>query len=169
MKARLYTGLKVPKDVLNKSAHEYLQDAEKRETYYNALGALRDELNGTQPQELTREQCLEYVRRVETARLENQERLHELVVKKQIASHMIGMYVKCSKLKEFDTIFNENGIEQEDINRSMKRLNLLEDEEFKSIVADSKKKAEEFIASKKDETAAMMQAASADAATADQE
>jgi len=159
MKARLYTALKVPKDVLNKSAHAYMQDAANRETFYNALGALRDELSGQQPQDLTRDQCLDFVRRIEAAKFADQQRLHELVVNKKIASHMIGMYVKCSKIKEFDTIFNETGVEQEDINRSMKKLNLLEDEEFKTIIAESKKKSEEFLASKKDETASMMQAA----------
>ena len=58
-----------------------------------------------------------------------------------------------------DHFFNETGIEEEDVEPSIKRLNLENDEEFKAIIEEFKKKSEDFLASRKDETAAFMQKA----------
>ena len=65
------------------------------------------------------------------------------------------------KLKADDRFFNETGIEEEDVEPNLKRLNLEEDEEFKAICAEWQKKSEDFLASKKDETAALLQKAEA--------
>ena len=69
---------------------------------------------------------------------------------------MINAVIKVEKLKADDHFFNETGIEEEDVEPSIKRLNLEEDEEFKAIVDDFKKQSEDFLAAKKDETAALM-------------
>ena len=63
------------------------------------------------------------------------------------------------KLKADDKFFIDTGIEEEDVEPSVKRLGLEEDEEFKAIIEKYKKQSEDFLASKKDETAAMMQKA----------
>ena len=47
---------------------------------------------------------------------------------------MINAVIKVEKLKADDNFFNETGIEEEDVEPSLKRLNLEEDEEFKAIV-----------------------------------
>ena len=69
---------------------------------------------------------------------------------------MINAVIKVEKLKADDHFFNETGIEEEDVEPSIKRLNMEDDEEFKNIIAEYKQKSDEFLASKKDETAAMM-------------
>jgi len=69
---------------------------------------------------------------------------------------MINAVIKVEKLKADDHFFNETGIEEEDVEPSIKRLDMEEDEEFKAIIEEFKKKSEEFLASKKDETAEMM-------------
>ena len=74
---------------------------------------------------------------------------------------MINAVIKVEKLKADDHFFNETGIEEEDVEPSVKRLNLEEDEEFKAIIEDYKKQSDDFLASKKDETAQMMQKARA--------
>jgi len=69
---------------------------------------------------------------------------------------MINAVIKVEKLKADDHFFNETGIEEEDVEPSIKRLNMEDDSEFKEIIAEFKAKSDEFLASKKDETAAMM-------------
>lgn len=68
---------------------------------------------------------------------------------------------KVEKLKADDHFFNETGIEEEDVEPSIKRLDLENDEEFKKIIDEYKVKSDEFLASKKDETAAFMRKAQA--------
>lgn len=74
---------------------------------------------------------------------------------------MINAVIKVEKLKADDHFYNETGIEEEDVEPSIKRLNMEDDEDFKAIIAEFKVKSDEFLASKKDETAAMMQKAQA--------
>ena len=52
---------------------------------------------------------------------------------------MINAVIKVEKLKADDHFFNETGIEEEDVEPSLKRLNLEQDEEFKAIVEEFKK------------------------------
>ena len=161
IQANLYQALKVPKQVFEKSAQVYLMEPQKRTIYEEEIQALRDSLRSRTPQELTREQCLDSVRKLEAAKLEAQKKMYEFVRSQRIAPQMINAVIKVEKLKADDHFFNETGIEEEDVEPSIKRLGLEEDEEFKAIVEEFKKKSDEFLASKKDETAAIMQKARA--------
>merc|ERR1712060_288539 len=96
---------------------------------------------------------------MEPAKFEAQKKMYEFVRSQRVAPQMINAVIKVEKLKADDHFFNETGIEEEDVEPSLKRLNLEEDEEFKAIVEEFKKKSDDFLASKKDETAAMMQKA----------
>lgn len=67
---------------------------------------------------------------------------------------MIDLMNTCSKIKKLDMAFNETGIEQEDLNRSMSHLSIFKNDEFKSIIAEAKKRYEtQFIVS---ETSALV-------------
>jgi len=72
---------------------------------------------------------------------------------------MINAIIKVEKLKADDIFFNQTGLEEEDVEPSMKELGLEEDEEIKAIVDDFAKKSAEFLDAKKDETAKMIQLA----------
>ena len=87
--------------------------------------------------------------------------MYEFVRSQRVAPQMINAVIKVEKLKADDHFFNETGIEEEDVEPSIKRLGLEEDEEFKAIIEEFKKQSDDFLASKKDETAAMMQKARA--------
>ena len=82
--------------------------------------------------------------------------MYEFVRSQRVAPQMINAVIKVEKLKADDHFFNETGIEEEDVEPSIKRLELEEDQEFKDIIEEYKKKSDEFLASKKDETAQMM-------------
>lgn len=70
-----------------------------------------------------------------------------------MAPQMINAVIKVEKLKADDHFFNETGIEEEDVEPNIKRMALENDEEFKAIIEEFKKKSDDFLASKKDETA----------------
>jgi len=161
IQANLYQALKVPKQVFEKSAQVYLMEPNKRTIYEEEIESLRQQLRGRETQELTREQCLDSIRKLENSKFEAQKKMYEFVRTQRVAPQMINAVIKVEKLKADDLFFNETGIEEEDVEPSVKRLNLEEDEEFKAIIEEFKKKSDEFLASKKDETAAMMQKARA--------
>ena len=161
IQANLYQALKVPKQVFEKSAQVYLMEPSKRTIYEEEVQALREELRDKKPRELTREECLSSVRHLENAKFEAQKKMYEFVRTQKVAPQMINAVIKVEKLKADDHFFNETGIEEEDVEPSIKRLGLEDDAEFKEIIEEFKKKSEEFLASKKDETAQMMQKAQA--------
>ena len=161
IQANLYQALKVPKQVFEKSAQVYLMDPAKRTIYEEESQALRDELRNRTPAELTREQCLDFVRKIESAKFEAQKKMYDFVRSQRVAPQMINAVIKVEKLKADDHFFNETGVEEEDVEPNIKRLGLEEEEEFKAIIEEYKKMSDDFLATKKDETAAIMQKARA--------
>lgn len=159
IQANLYQALKVPKPVFEKSMQTYLMDPAKRSVYEEELSKLRDELRDRAPKELTREEVLSSVKHLEQAKLDAQKKMYDFVRTQRVAPQMINAVIKVEKLKADDKFYNETGIEEEDVEPSIKRLEMEEDEEYKAICEEFKTKSEEFLASKKDETAAMMQKA----------
>ena len=161
IQANLYQFLKVPKQVFEKSSQVYLMEPSKRTLYEEEIQNLRDELRGRTPVELTREQVLDSVRKLEAAKFEAQKKMYDFVRSQRVAPQMINAVIKVEKLKADDKFFIETGIEEEDVEPSIKRLDLENDEEFKAIIEEFKQQSDAFLASKKDETAAMMQKARA--------
>jgi hypothetical protein len=161
IQANLYQSLKVPKNVFEKSAQVYLMEPSKRTIYEEEIQALRDAMRKKSPKELTREQVLDSVKLLEAAKFEAQKKMYQFVRESKVAPQMINAVIKVEKLKADDKFFNETGIEEEDVEPNLKRLGLEEDEEFKAIVAEWQKKSDDFLASKKDETAALLQKAEA--------
>ena len=161
IQANLYQALKVPKQVFEKSAQVYLMEPSKRTIYEEEIQALREGLRDRKPKELTREEVLSSVKHLETAKFEAQKKMYEFVRTQRVAPQMINAVIKVEKLKADDHFFNETGIEEEDVEPSIKRLEMEDDEEFKALIEEFKVKSEEFLKSKQDETAAMMQKAQA--------
>lgn len=128
----------------------------KRTIYEEEIQALRETLRDRVSRELTREEVISSVSHLEQAKFDAQKKMYEFVRTQKVAPQMINAVIKVEKLKADDHFFNETGIEEEDVEPSIKRLGLEEDAEFKEIIADFKAKSDEFLASKKDETAAMM-------------
>ena len=139
VQAALYQALKVPKQVFEKSAQTYLMDPSKRTTYEENIQEVRDSMRDRQPVELTREQVLDSVRRLEAAKFEAQKKMYELVKTQRVAPQMVNAVIQVEKLKADDHFFNETGIEEEDVEPSIKRLGLEEDEELKAIQEEFKK------------------------------
>jgi len=70
---------------------------------------------------------------------------------------MINALIKVEKLKADDTFFNETGIEEEDVEPSIKRLNLEVDPEYIAIVEDYANQSKKFLEEKKIESEKFME------------
>ena len=156
IQANLYQALKVPKPVFEKSMQTYLMDPSKRTIYEEEIQKVKDDLRVRQLQELTREQVLTSVKHLENAKFEAQKKMYQIVRSQKVAPEMINAIIKVEKMRADDIFFNETGIEEEDVEPSIARLKMEEDEEYKKIVDEFAAKSKEFLASKKDETAQLM-------------
>jgi hypothetical protein len=68
---------------------------------------------------------------------------------------MINAIIKVEKLRADDIFFNETGIEEEDVEPSIKLHGLEDSEEYKNVVNSFVEKSKAFLDSKKEETAEM--------------
>jgi hypothetical protein len=62
--------------------------------------------------------------------------MYQMVRHQKLQPQMINALIKAEKLKADDLFFNESGIEEEDIEPSIKRLGLATDKDYKRIVAE---------------------------------
>jgi hypothetical protein len=136
IEANLYQYLKVPKAVFEKSMHVYMMEPAKRTIIEEEIQAIKEKHRKRERRELTREQCLEATRKLEQYKLEAQKKMYYLVRTQKLAPQMINALIKVEKLKSDDRFFNETGMEEEDVEPSIKKLNLEEDPEFKAIVGE---------------------------------
>jgi len=113
----------------------------KRTIYEEELQTLRDNMRATQVRELTREQVLDAVKRLEAAKFDAQKKMYEFVRSQRVAPQMINAVIKVEKLKADDQFFNDTGIEEEDVEPNIKRLNLEGTPEFDEIIEEYKKKS----------------------------
>jgi len=134
----------------------YLMDPSKRTTYEDEMQKQKDTLNKRTVNDLTREQVLSSCKHLEQSKLNAQMKMYEIVRAQRLAPHMINAIIKVEKLRADDMFYNETSIEEEDVEPSIERLKLEEDEEYKAIIEEWATKSKDFLASKADETAGMM-------------
>lgn len=82
-----------------------------------------------------------------------------MVRTQRIPPQMINAIIKVEKLRADDEFYNAHGIEEEDVDPSIQRLQMENDAALKEIVDEWEDKSKAFLESKKDETARIMQAA----------
>jgi hypothetical protein len=67
---------------------------------------------------------LQSVVELEKAKFEAQKKMYMIVRQQKLAPAMINALIKVEKLKADDQFFNSSGIEEEDVEPSIKRLSL---------------------------------------------
>jgi len=105
-----------------------------------------------QPKEMTREEILNAVGLLEKAKFIAQQKMYNLVRSQRMDPGLINSVIKTEELKAGDDFYNETGFEEADVEPSIKRLDLVEDEEIKAIVKDFETQSTEFLDAKKMET-----------------
>lgn len=161
IQAQLYQAVKVKKTTFEKSMRTYLLDPQKRSVYEEEIAAVREANRTDLPRELTRDEVISSVRLLEQAKLDAQKKMYEFVRSQKVPHNMINAVIKVEKLKADDNFFLTTGIEEEDVEPSIKRLDLEKDEEYQEILSEFKKKSEEFLKEKQKEAQFLIQQAAA--------
>lgn len=152
IQANLYQALKVPKSVFEKSMQTYMMEPEKRTIFEEEMQKLRDKYRDRKVEELTREQVLSSIEKLEMAKLEAQKKMYMIVKTQKLQPQMINALIKVEKLKADDQFFNETGIEEEDVEPSIKRLDMEKDEAYTAIIEKYAALSKAFLEEKKVET-----------------
>jgi len=139
----------------------YLMDPQKRSIYEEEMVAIKEANKTRETRELSRDECIKSIRLLEQSKLDAQKRMYDFVRTQKVPHNMINAVIKVEKLKADDTFFLETGIEEEDVEPSVKRLELEEDEEYKTIVEEFKTLSQAFLNEKKQEAQILMAKAAA--------
>lgn len=86
--------------------------------------------------ELDKATVLEFIKRVELANAQMQQRLLQLLNMRAIAPNTFPVAMEVEKLLSFDKLFLEKGIEKHEIDANFKKLNLQEDTEFIEMIKE---------------------------------
>lgn len=72
--------------------------------------------------------------------------MYAIVRKQHMPSEMINSVILFEKEKADDQFFVETGVEEDDVDHSVKETNMEADEEYKKIVDDYAEKSKTFLA-----------------------
>lgn len=97
------------------------------------------------------------VKLLENFKLAAQMKMYEIVRSQRVAPEMINAIIKVEKLRADDIFFNETGIEEEDVEPSIRKHGLENSEEYLAVVNGFVEKSKAFLDSKREETAMMFQ------------
>jgi len=117
-------------------------DYEKREEYEKVMEEVRPAHKST---ELTKEQCLKAVEHMEMAKFDVQVRMYDFVKMQKDNPSLINSRVRTEEIKQSDVLFLKTGIEEADVEPSIERLNLKDDDDYKKIVDEWKEKSQAFL------------------------
>lgn len=135
----------------------YMMEPDKRTVYEEEMQALHDKFRVRKQQELTKEQVLMSVESLEKAKFEAQKKMYMIVRQQKLQPQMINALIKVEKLKADDVFFNESGIEEEDVEPSIKKLGLEADDDYKKIVEIWSQQSKDFLEEKKKESEKIME------------
>ena len=142
--ATLFIALKVPHNTYVSSLKKYTAIPEFRKAYQQAIQSVEAEVMATEKKELTRDQIMDSVMFIETAKLNQFKKAFEAVSKdKSPRQLMEGL--KISRVIIEDDFYNKFQLEVKQVVDNVKDQNLQEDEELKGIVQDANLKKLEFL------------------------
>ena len=120
-------------------------DYSKREEYEKEMEAVRPALD---TKELTKEQCLQAVEHMEMAKFDVQVRMYDFVKMQKDNPSLINSRVRTEEIKQSDILFLKTGIEEADVEPSIERLGLKEDDDYNKIINEWKEKSQAFLQAK---------------------
>ena len=122
-----------------------------------AIGEVRNSIFLRTPAELTREQIVTAVTSLQKSKLDAHKKVYELLKTKKLIPPKVPGFLAMQKLRAEDCIFNEQGVEAEDIGPSVRRLGLENEEELKALQDGCMQQINDFLSEKNDEVSKMMQ------------
>lgn len=152
----LYQELKVQEKIYAKSLQSYMMDPEKRKTFEEETEKIREKVRNYKAKEMTREQVLDCVQRLEDFKFKAQIKMYTIVRMQQMPPEMINTVIMFEKEQADDQFFFDTGFQEEDVDFNIKRLKMEEDEEYKKITSEWQKKSQGFLEERQKEAAMQM-------------
>lgn len=132
---------KVPKSVLERSFQTYMQEKEVREA--TQIGA-----SNSVPREADKWETLKAIRMLEKTIHVTERKLYDIMMNGTIRPEGIPQMVKLDVNRASDQLFNDLGFDELDVRYNTRRLNLVEDGDYKALMAEELAISDEFLANK---------------------
>ena len=152
-----YEELNIKRDCFEMSHQAYSMDPVKRAEFEEQMAKVVAEYRKRETKDMTKAEILTAVTLLEEAKFKAQQKMYNLVRSQRMHPGLINSVIKTEELKAGDDFFNETGFEEADVEPSIKKLGLTDDEEISGIVKDYEKKSAEFLEMKKKETENIVQ------------
>ena len=109
---------------------------------------------------LTQVETLEYMKKIEESKVDSMAQIQIAVSARKISPQHAPMLMEMHKLRAFDKLHKETGVEEEDITKAFLKYKIAETQEFKDMMHNSKEaikaKIEEFMMKARAQHAAQM-------------
>ena len=115
--------------MLQRTIEAYKNDADFRAATMFAPNAVN--------REMTKQQVLECLDILEKAILETEQRLYGIIQKQAVRAEGIPYQIQLNQWKASDKIYLAFGFDEADVRYNIKRLGLVEDQDFKALMAQS--------------------------------
>ena len=139
-------GFGVHINLYNKSSQFYKSDPAYSAQFMEDAAAYENaEQRAIEGTELSKEEALKYIKRIEEFKAETNAGLAMAMKLKQIPQNQLAQITVIAKTKAFDGLWQETGVEEEDITRAFYTYRLSETDEFKQIIEDAKASMEQKI------------------------
>lgn len=86
------------------------------------------------------DKCISAIRKIEESKITSIDNVQKAVKGGRIPQHAVPIVLEVDKTRVMDKIFLEDGIENEDIGKTVRELKLQENEEFKKMTAEIQEK-----------------------------
>lgn len=93
---------------------------------------------------LSREDALNFVKRLETKKFEVTKGLNVAAMQGKIPPQQVPLILEVEKTMEMDKIFNEHGVDENQIQKGVEEHKLTESDEFKEMMNNLKQQMQQF-------------------------
>jgi len=157
----IYNELKVPEKVYQKSMSVYLMDPEKRKLYEDATEKIREKYDYHKPAVMTGEQVIDAQKRLEQFKFDAQQKMYSIVKSQQMPPEMINTVIMFEKDRADDQFWVETGFEEDDVEKSIVTLKMVDDPQLKKIKEEWEAKSAAYLKERANEAVMQQQKAQA--------
>ena len=131
---------KITMPVFQESTKQYMQNPELAQKLNQSQQQVVTESQTAtvDDENLSKEETFEYMKKIEEEKVDSMAQIQIAVSAKKLPPQMAPMLMEMHKLRAFDKLFFETGVEEEDITKAFLKYKLSETPEFKEMMANTK-------------------------------
>ena len=138
---------KIAMPVFQESTKHYMTNPEFAEKLNKSQQQIVTESQNavTSHEELSREEVLKYMQQIEEEKVDSMAQIQIAISARKVPPQLAPTLMEVHKIKAFDKLFKETGVEEEDITKAFIQYKLSEAPEFKEMMAKTKTQIQEKI------------------------